>query len=788
MRRSLVPIVLFLVSLTMVACGGGSEAPPPPTSTSVPTNTALPAPTDTPVPTDTPEPTATPEPAEVKAPADKAQVVDFTIPIVIPDAAIFAVDLLGAWVDAGAPETDAFPYTGKDGATYEATFAVDVQPLFTQPNLWYIGAPSCVSCHHANLENSYHEMDLSSYAGIMAGGDRLSEPPGVPLLGQSEIGATDYAWGSSKMRGRLRNNRMPPGMPFDITEANRDGPTLDVNDTEMNAVDLIMAWVEAGLPETEPFTEAKATFAEDIQPLFTEAEVWYDDAPACTSCHHANLENSYHEMDLSSYEGIMAGGDRLSEPPGVPLFGQSKIGATDFNWDHSKTKERLRNNRMPPGMPFDITEANRDGPWMLGGKAVGGVEMAASAGAKLRTGDCHIEALNLLEEWVDAGAPDTQFAFTSREDEVCMGEFEIDVLPLFTQSNVWYAGAPSCVSCHHANLENSYHEMDLGSYVGIMAGGDRLSEPPGVPLLGQSEIGATDYAWGSSKMRGRLRNNRMPPGMPFDITEANRDGPTLDVNDTEMNAVDLIMAWVEAGLPETEPFTEAKATFAEDIQPLFTEAGVWYEDAPACTSCHHANLENSYHEMDLSSYAGLVAGGDRLSEPPGVPLFGQSEIGATDFNWDHSKTKERLRNNRMPPGMPFDITEANRDGPLVQVGFVEGQERGDSATGSNIDISTPPDMAVVDALVNRGGCKACHLIPQLTGATGILGPAWCDITEEFEEGDIDLAFLYRSIVDPNAEVEEDFLPNLMPDNFGEIFNEQEIETIIAFIVTQDCED
>ncbi|MCP4168250.1 MAG: hypothetical protein GY759_20485 [Chloroflexi bacterium] len=250
-------------------------------------------------------------------------------------------------------------------------------------------------------------------------------------------------------------------------------------------------------------------------------------------------------------------------------------------------------------------------------------------------------------------------------------------------------------------------------------------------------------------------------------------------------AVDLVMAWVEAGVPETEVFGDYAATFTDNVLPLFAEPGVWYEDAPACTSCHHTSLENSYHEMDLSSYEGIMAGGDRLSEPPGVPLFGQSEIGADDYDWDHGKIKERLRNNRMPPGMPFDITEANRDGPLVQVGFFEGKERGAATT--NIDVSTVPDIAVVDALVTVGGCKACHIIPGFADAVGILGPDWCEVTEELHEGKIDAAFVYESIVDPNAEVEEGYLRNLMPANFGKVFNEDELHTLVAFIANLECE-
>ncbi len=787
-------VLLAVLLWVLVACGKQSavfptptQPKPSPTPTTAPPPTAPPptappptAPPPTPTPTIPPEPTHPPEPTAIPV----AQVV-FTQTEQIPPDAVHAVDLLGAWVNAGVPEKDTFTYTGYDGNTYQATFAQDILPLFTQPNVWYPGAPACTSCHHANLENAYHELDLSSYEGILLGADRLSKPPGVPILGQSAPGATDFNWNASALRTRLRNNRMPPGMPFDITEANRDGPPIQVNGTEVLAVDLIKAWVEAGAPEKEPFGDYKATFEANILPLFTQPGVWYPDAPACTSCHHANLENAYHELDLSSYEGILLGADRLSKPPGVPILGQSASGATDFNWNASALRARLRNNRMPPGMPFDITEANRDGPWVRHGQVVGGVSLASATGTPLQTGDCHIEAVSLLAAWVEAGAPATSFPFTSRENEKCIGEFELDILPLFTQPNVWYPGAPACTSCHHANLENAYHELDLSSYEGILLGADRLSEPPGVPILGQSASGATDFNWNASRLRARLRDNRMPPGMPFDITEANRDGPPIQVNGTEVLAVDLIKAWVEAGAPEKEPFGDYKATFEANILPLFTQPGVWYPDAPACTSCHHANLENAYHELDLSSYEGILLGADRLSKPPGVPILGQSASGATDFNWNASKLRARLRNNRMPPGMPFDITEANRDGPIVQVGYLEGKPR--RSVAIEVDLSQPPDLATVDALVTRGGCKVCHTIPAFADAVGVLGPPWCEVTKEFQEGKLDLAFIYQSIVDPNAAVEEGFPQNLMPTNFGQLFTEDELKTLVAFIATQKCD-
>lgn len=295
-------------------------------------------------------------------------------------------------------------------------------------------------------------------------------------------------------------------------------------------------------------------------------------------------------------------------------------------------------------------------------------------------------AVALMGMWVTAGAPNGRFIYQDLRGVDAEGTFDQDILPLFQHHGIWSEGTQSCASCHSGNTEHSLHEMDLTSYEGIMIGGDALSKPPGVPLFGQSKVGATDYNWGNSKMKARLRNNRMPPNIAFDITESNRDGPCVDVTSgsaivqtgnydcEDSNAVALMGAWVSAGAPETATFefNGAQLNFEADVKQLFVKNGIWAEGTMACAACHSGHTEHSLHEMDLSSYAGILQGGDVLSKPPGVPLFGESKIGAKDYNWNNSKMKARLRNNRMPPGIEFDITEANRDGPIVLHG-----ERGD---------------------------------------------------------------------------------------------------------------
>jgi len=90
-------------------------------------------------------------------------------------------------------------------------------------------------------------IDFNTEAGLLAGADNGEEP----LLGESVVGATDFNWGSSGLRKRLRNNRMPPEAPFVLDESNRDGLMLvhPVTGSDVSAVDLIGEWVDAGCPD-----------------------------------------------------------------------------------------------------------------------------------------------------------------------------------------------------------------------------------------------------------------------------------------------------------------------------------------------------------------------------------------------------------------------------------------------------------------------------------------------------------------------------------------------------------
>ena len=130
-----------------------------------------------------------------------------------PKCAIRAVDLLGAWVSAGYPESDPFDFSGADGAACQGTFAEDVLVLFTRSNIWYTGAAACVTCHYQDLTKAQAQMSLVNYADVLAGSRRSS----ADAKGKDILGGGD--WEKSKLyEVFVVTKLMPLGRPANMPE------------------------------------------------------------------------------------------------------------------------------------------------------------------------------------------------------------------------------------------------------------------------------------------------------------------------------------------------------------------------------------------------------------------------------------------------------------------------------------------------------------------------------------------------------------------------------------------
>jgi hypothetical protein len=137
-------------------------------------------------------------------------------------------------------------------------------------------------------------------------------------------------------------------------------------------------------------------------------------------------------------------------------------------------------------------------------------------------GQCSVAALDLLGDWVTAGKPESApFDFQSETDQTCQATFPQDVLPLFTQSNIWFDGAIACSTCHGADVTKSAAKMSLVDYASIIAGSRRdNASTKGNDILGDGTN------WSQAKLYIMISSRQMPMGRPADSPQK---GPIIHV-------------------------------------------------------------------------------------------------------------------------------------------------------------------------------------------------------------------------------------------------------------------
>lgn len=143
-------------------------------------------------------------PVPTLIPAQHAEDLGSSEPSDVAGCLVSAQDLVGAWVTAGSPGTEAFPFTDVNGQSCEGTFANDIQHLFVDNSTWYAGQLGCTSCHNAELTDRSAGLDLSSYEGFMAGSNRsYAGASGTNIFG-------DGNWEESALHAVLMEQGLVP--------------------------------------------------------------------------------------------------------------------------------------------------------------------------------------------------------------------------------------------------------------------------------------------------------------------------------------------------------------------------------------------------------------------------------------------------------------------------------------------------------------------------------------------------------------------------------------------------
>jgi len=109
-----------------------------------------------------------------------------------------------------------------------------------------------------------------------------------------------------------------------------------------------------------------------------------------------------------------------------------------------------------------------------------------------------------------------------------------------------------------------------------------------------------------------------------------------------------------------------------------------------------------------------------------------------------------------------------------------------------------PDSADIAATFQKGGCSACHVIPGVPGAVGIIGPDLSEmgaIADEYLKtgeysGSADSveAFIRESVLSPDAFIPDDCpgghcQPGQMPATLGDLYTEKELDILVNYLAS-----
>jgi cytochrome c oxidase subunit 2 len=75
-------------------------------------------------------------------------------------------------------------------------------------------------------------------------------------------------------------------------------------------------------------------------------------------------------------------------------------------------------------------------------------------------------------------------------------------------------------------------------------------------------------------------------------------------------------------------------------------------------------------------------------------------------------------------------------------------------------------------------CGSCHVLAD-AGTQGQVGPNLDNALQGADE-----EFIRQSILDPNAEIAEGFQPDVMPQNYGELLQEPQLDGLVEYLVEQ----
>lgn len=145
-----------------------------------------------------------------------------------------------------------------------------------------------------------------------------------------------------------------------------------------------------------------------------------------------------------------------------------------------------------------------------------------------------------------------------------------------------------------------------------------------------------------------------------------------------------------------------------------------------------------------------------------------ANVAAYVLNWEASALEQTAETD---PWIPFQDTPS-RGSPY---------EGGEAAAAEPSGPRPPAELFV------SMGCTGCHVLdqPQTDTNRGLVGPNMGNLNENAPQrvaGQTAQEYVHNSIVNTNAFVVDGYMPNIMPQNFSERMSEEEINSLVDWLL------
>ena len=174
----------------------------------------------------------------------------------------------------------------------------------------------------------------------------------------------------------------------------------------------------------------------------------------------------------------------------------------------------------------------------------------------------------------------------------------------------------------------------------------------------------------------------------------------------------------------------------------------------------------------VASFVGLRS--EKFPESRGLLVAGTLAVaavvvGTMTFAWLNAEDEQEHREAELA-----EAVEANEEeGDTVEA----DEEAGSGAAEAEETTTAEETTASVDGaqVFATAGCTGCHTLAD-AGSTGTTGPDLDGALEGQSE-----SFIRESIIDPNAEVADNFPPDVMPQGYGDDLSPEELDALVAYL-------